>query len=67
MGRNMTAEHRCMKLEDWPQADRAAWDLALQPAHPFDNRLGYADRWRPITQVSIEQGYGRWLSWLDLT
>lgn len=66
MGRNRTAEHRCMKLEDWPEADHAAWDAARQPADPFDARVGYANRWRPITQASIEQGYGRWLAWLDL-
>lgn len=66
MARNLQPEHRCMKLEDWPEADRAAWERARQPADPFEPHIGYANRWRAITQAMIEQGYGRWLTWLDL-
>src|SRR4051794_26074050 len=66
MARTIDPAKRCMKLKDWPEADRAAWGLALQPADPFEPHIGYANRWRPISQASIEQGYGRWLNWLEL-
>jgi integrase/recombinase XerD len=56
---------RCTPLSDWPDLDRAAWALALEPADPLEPTIGYALRWKASTRVGIVNGYGRWLGWLD--
>jgi len=54
-----------LRLDDWPLADRRAWEVALQPADPFDPLVGYAMRWSASTRQFVEGGYGYWLGWLQ--
>jgi hypothetical protein len=50
-------------VAEWPANDQAAWAAALRPGHPFEPG-GLAARWAPISCRMIENGYGRWLTWL---
>ena len=63
----MGASERIQRLrfENWPLADRRAWEVALQPGDPFDLMVGYAMRWSPSTRQAVENGYGYWLGWLQ--
>jgi integrase/recombinase XerD len=56
---------RCTPVTDWPEADQAAWRIALAPQDPFEPEAGFASRWAPSTRRKIETGYGRWLGWLE--
>ena len=49
--------------EQWPAADRLAWDRAQKPGNPL-NRPGAASTWRPATRKSVAGAYGRWLAFL---
>lgn len=53
-----------LKLVDWPEADRLAWNRARQPASPLDAVYGGATRWRSSTQQMHENNYGYFLGWL---
>jgi len=44
--------------------DRAVWAAALVPGDPFAPG-GLASRWAPVSCRLIENGYGRWITWLD--
>jgi site-specific recombinase XerD len=63
--RSFDPASRCMKIEDWPAADRAAWQAAREPGDVLDPE-GLAADWRPATVRKNMSGYGRWLTWLDL-
>ncbi|WPY94970.1 hypothetical protein T8T21_02270 [Limimaricola variabilis] len=55
---------RCRKLPDRPEADRRAWEATVTPGGLLDEcRL--AGRWRPATRKSVQDAYGRWLTFLD--
>jgi integrase/recombinase XerC len=54
-----------MKVADWPARDRKLWLQAKTPVGPFDI-AGLASTWRPATIRSVEQGYGLFLTWLQL-
>jgi integrase/recombinase XerD len=56
---------RCTPVGEWPELDQALWREALAPADPLEPGSGYAHRWAPATRASIENGYGRWLGWLE--
>jgi len=49
--------------EQWPAADRLAWERAQKPGNPL-NRPGAASTWRPATRKSVAGAYGRWLAFL---
>lgn len=55
---------RCRKLPDWPEADRRAWEAAVTPGGLLDE-CGLAVHWRPATRKSVQDAYGRWLTYLD--
>jgi integrase/recombinase XerD len=55
---------RCTPLNEWPERDRVAWAVAVEPAAPLAV-AGYALRWKASTRVMIISGYGRWLAWLE--
>lgn len=57
-------ERRCLKLAQWPNADRAAWEAALRPLGLLNIGFSPASRWRPATQHKNRRGYGRWLTFL---
>lgn len=51
-------------VEQWPQADQAAWVKARTPGGLLDDD-GDATEWRPATIRSALGGYGRFLAFLD--
>jgi integrase/recombinase XerD len=53
----------CLKLEDWPYSDRAAWMKAIRVDHVLDDP-GPASHWSPATNHKNRRGYGRWLTFL---
>ena len=57
---------RCMRFEEWPDADRAAWTAAIRPGNPIDG-TGPASHWKPLTRKKVITAYGRWLTFLTLT
>ena len=54
-----------MKVAAWPMVDQDAWAAALAPASPFDRKKGAASHLKASTCRLYENGYGRWLTWLD--
>ncbi len=55
---------RCRKVDEWPEADRLAWERALQPSRLLTERRSAAARWRPETRHKNRRGYGRWITFL---
>jgi len=51
-----------LKLEDWPEGDRAAWNAALAPGDLLDGTVGPAFHLSPATQTIYRNNYGRWLT-----
>jgi integrase/recombinase XerD len=64
-GRGKAPERACMKLADWPKADRALWLAAVTPADPFSGSGGSRAVHRPVSNRNIARGYGRWLTFLS--
>lgn len=57
---------RCLKADEWPKTDRAAWEKALRKDHVLDDP-GPASHWSPATIHKNRRGYGRWLTFcLDI-
>ena len=54
---------RCPKIEEWPEADRTAWERATKKGHVLDDP-GPACHWSPATRHKNRRGYGRWLTFL---
>ena len=52
---------RRLKIEDWPERDRAAWDALLAPSRLLRPGGPFAAL-RPSTIWSREQSYGHWLA-----
>ena len=50
-------------LSDWPDADRKAWEAALEIGDIFADG-GVAARWRPATRADALNGYAYWLRFL---
>lgn len=61
---NSPIPNRCMPVAEWPPTDRIAWQEAFRPGTPFKPG-GPAARWAPTTSALIENGYGRFLTWLQ--
>jgi len=53
----------CLRLEDWPAPDRAAWAAAIQPGDILEEG-GAAAHWSPASRRKTASGYGRYLAWL---
>lgn len=51
-----------LKLEDWPETDRMAWEAALAPGDLLDGTMGAAHHWSLETQEMRRKAYGRWLT-----
>jgi hypothetical protein len=52
-----------LPFEDWPAADRQAWDAAITPASLFGSG-GTAAHWAAVTLRGYRAAYGRWLRFL---
>ncbi len=57
---------RCLKVEEWPDVDRRAWEAARRPDRILDGEVGNAYRWSPDTTLKNRKGYGRWITFLTL-
>lgn len=51
-----------LRFEDWPQADRDAWDRAVEDGGLFEEP-GLAAHWSPSTRRTAQYNYGLWLRW----
>ena len=56
-----------LPLEFWPEADQEAWASAIGGDPLALEGGGGGAAWRPSTRSLVENGYGRWLSWLEHT
>lgn len=55
---------RCWPVAEWPAADQVAWEDAQRHGDPFEPG-GLVAAWSAATRTVTENGYGRWLAWLD--
>lgn len=55
-------KRRRLKLKDWPEGDRAAWEAALVPGDLLDGTMGPAYHWSEATRDMRRKAYGRWLT-----
>lgn len=53
-----------MLPNEWPAADRAAWERAVIAHGPFDSAAP-ASHWREKTRTQVRYAYGRWLTYLS--
>lgn len=56
---------RCLPVDAWPPADRAAWRAALATASDILEEAGAAAHWSANSRRSVAQAYGRWLTFLQ--
>ena len=52
-----------LTLDQWPAADRAAWERTTAPNDVFDT-AAIAARWRDKTRAQARYAYARWLTYL---
>ena len=66
MPRNEPGSRRRLYLpiEQWPEADFAAWQQVIAGADPFGSASA-ASPWAESSRAKTAAGYGRWLSWLS--
>jgi integrase/recombinase XerD len=57
---------RCRRVESWPTLDRRAWEAAMDQGDVLEPGGGGAD-WAPSSRRKIGNGYGRWLTWLEVS
>jgi len=55
---------RSLPLQEWPDADRLAWEAALAPGDLLDGTVGPGHHWSPDTREKYRKGYGRWLTFV---
>lgn len=55
---------RCLPLDQWPEADRIAWQSALMPGDLLDGTVGPGYHWSSDTREKYRKGYGRWLTFV---
>lgn len=56
----------CLKLDDWPEADHAAWQCLFAEGGLFDDG-GPCRDWSEASRKMRAQSYGQWLSFLIRT
>jgi integrase len=54
---------KVLRLEMWPEADKAAWAGAFAEGDIFDGQ-GPAAHWAASSRRSVASGYGRWIGYL---
>lgn len=52
-----------LRIEQWPENDREQWRASLSDSDPFSD-VTDRSHLRAISNVKVEKGYGRWLSFL---
>jgi integrase len=59
-------ERRALKLDDWPEADRLAWENACRPSRRL-KRGGSASHLAPVSREAFANRYGLYLGFLSRT
>ena len=65
MARIIDPRRRCLDLAEWPDADRRLWQAAMSSRRGRFSARGLAARLALATLQKTEEGYGRWLGFLD--
>jgi len=52
-----------LRLNDWPETDRAMWSALIAKGNPLDEEGRFAHL-REASRTKLLAGYGRWLAWL---
>jgi site-specific recombinase XerD len=60
------AERQTLRVGEWPEADRKAWEEACRPSVRL-KKGGSASHLAPVSQDDIAQRYGRYLGFLKRT
>lgn len=55
---------RCLKVNEWPDADQIAWEKLFEPGDILDGTAGLGQHWCDDTRQKYRKGYGRWLTFL---
>ncbi len=63
---NPKAERQTLRVGEWPEADRQAWEEACRPSVRL-KKGGSASHLAPVSQDDIAQRYGRYLGFLKRT
>ena len=63
-GRGEAPERACMKVQAWPASHRELWLASLKEGDPIDGGGGSRTTQRKITNQKVENGYGRFLTFL---
>ena len=58
-------ERRTLYVDEWPEADRQAWQAACWPTHRL-KKGGSASHLAPVSQEDIARRYGQFLGFLKL-
>ena len=56
-------ERRTLYIDEWPEADRLAWQDACRPTHRL-KKGGAASHLAPVSQKEIATRYGQFLGFL---
>jgi hypothetical protein len=59
-------ERRTLYINEWPEADRLAWQAACRPSHRL-KKGGAASHLAPVSQQEIARRYEQFLGFLKLT
>lgn len=60
------AERQTLRIDEWPEADRQAWEEACRPSVRL-KKGGTASHLAPVSQDDIARRYGRYLGFLKRT
>lgn len=55
---------RCLRVVEWPERDRNAWELALAPGDLLEGTVGAGHHWCEDTREKHRKDYGRWLTFI---
>jgi integrase/recombinase XerD len=55
---------RCLKVNEWAEADQIAWEKLFEPGDVLDGTVGLGHHWCEDTRQKYRGGYGRWLTFL---
>jgi integrase/recombinase XerD len=66
-GRGKAPERACVPPVRWPEPDKLLWQAACAPADLLDEDVGARSRHAAISNLKVERGYGRWLTYLSIS
>jgi integrase len=66
-GRGKAPERACLPISQWPEADRRLWLAACAPGDILDDDIGARSGHAVISNRKATKGYGRWLTYLQIS